>query len=310
MHSWQEYHYENADSANAGYAAVASELREFQRSVPTAAEVADKKNRWHGKAFSDVASTCGGDGDSDDEAQDFFSFSTAKRSLAASASSAGSRRSGSLDSLKADGHKDLSPRQPAPKRLRDSCEDEWPADAASELAEERAEEDLPDGKSRGKTRGKSDKRALASEEGKPAAKVAKASKSQKLIDKAQGIYEAKAEALSPMQLWQTKHKQRTIDLGCKALEDQASKIMQCTEEDAVELVDRIARLSDKVKSTHALFNRMRGSLEWLKGTWEEGDKQLLLGLSPPVIAGIIISFAKDLLKDWLKETAAVIVSIS
>ena len=117
--------------------------------------------------------------------------------------------------------------------------------------------------------------------------------------KARSVYDAKMAAFSGSQLWQTKHKQRTIDLCCQALDDQASKIMRCTDEEAKKLVSLLVQLSERVKTLHELFTRMRDG-EWLHGstcaTWLDGDRDMLLSLSPALIADIIVCFAKDFLK--------------
>ena len=68
----QEFHYENADAANSGFSSASSEIKRFQRSVPTARQLEASKARWQEKSFSDVASAVGEDEEEDDEARELF----------------------------------------------------------------------------------------------------------------------------------------------------------------------------------------------------------------------------------------------
>eukprot|EP00439_Symbiodinium_sp_Y106_P020324 s2140_g2.t1 len=282
-----EFHYENADAANSGFSSASSEIKRFQRSVPTARQLEASKARWQEKSFSDVASAVGEDEEEDDEAREFFGLGRvparamhSKRSHAALADMEGS-----------------SPRSRL-ARQRLAGNDESERGRPSEELEQEEEENHPEDDDAENKLGREESRDPPKEPKQ--AKVSKAqAKDIKAVAKARSVYDAKMAAFSGSQLWQTKHKQRTIDLCCQALDDQASKIMHCTDEEAKKLVSLLVQLSERVKTLHELFTRMRDG-EWLHGstcaTWLDGDRDMLLSLSPALIADIIVCFAKDFLK--------------
>ena len=310
-------HYNSTSAATSGYLSASAEMKEIHENSSTRASVEQNRLRLQDQSYADVASSCGDQGDAEnDDDMDMGIFSLRRRQTAGSAPSTPApsqwtRAPGTPMPLQALKHEPeaLLPNHPR-EAESDACKRKRGPDAddSQNLTEDEADENEdgtdPQPAKRQKGRGGNRGRGRAQPKKKAAAEI-------KHMKKARNVLEAKKQSFAPEQMWRVRQKKRTVDVAIKkrtvdvaikSLEDAASSLLGLEGDAADALVTDLLALVEQIKKMQTLFTQMRDeATTWMSQALSEEDRNSLLELPAALISEILMSFAQQSLKAMDKE---------
>ncbi|CAE7945718.1 unnamed protein product, partial [Symbiodinium necroappetens] len=290
--------FDTKGAATASYKGESKEIQDIKSRMPTRGQMEQNRMRYSGKVGGDADSTCPEKSGSEDEDMGFFSFrhsrsgssredaNSRSRSLRRSFQMPGHRGRSRSKSLDRESSMDIrsrsrsqaleSRRSPAEDFQEQDLEGLTQPDPVEEpvAAAEKEVPKQPSGKGKGRGKAKA-----AANKG--------SSRIQKIVNKAQQLFDSKQTQLSDNNLWSAKTKTRMVQQGAQALEDTAANLMPHGEDDesAKQLIGDMLAFAEAAKKKYELFSRLRAGL----ATWPDSD----LSLTQEVASAPELGFVPD-----------------